>query len=84
MWELDSRIQHYDWGSTTAIPEFLGRPADGAPWAEAWYGAHPLAPSTLATGQDAAPGSTPRSPRTRAACSATAWSARSAPDCPTC
>ena len=56
MWELDSRIQHYDWGSTTAIPEFLGRPADGAPWAEAWYGAHPLAPSTLATGQDAGAG----------------------------
>lgn len=56
MWELDSRIQHYDWGSTTAIPEFLGHPADGAPWAEAWYGAHPLAPSTLATGQDAGAG----------------------------
>ncbi len=51
MWQLESRIQHYDWGSTTAIPDFLGRDPDSTPWAEAWYGAHPTAPSTLAFGQ---------------------------------
>lgn len=62
MWELESRLQHYAWGSTTAIPEFLGRAADGTPWAEAWFGAHPLAPSSLATGQtlDAAIAADPR------------------------
>ena len=66
MWELDSRIQHYAWGSTTAIPEFLGRDGDGTPWAEAWYGAHPLAPSPLVggsqsgTGLDALIGADPR------------------------
>lgn len=50
MQELEGRIQHYAWGSETAIPEFLGREADGNPWAEAWYGAHPLAPSLLEGG----------------------------------
>ncbi|WP_114853276.1 mannose-6-phosphate isomerase, class I [Brachybacterium sp. YJGR34] len=62
MWQLDSRIHHYGWGSETALPAFLGREADGRPWAEAWYGAHPLAPSTLETGQglDAAIAADPR------------------------
>ncbi|MFC0674722.1 mannose-6-phosphate isomerase, class I [Brachybacterium hainanense] len=50
MQELDGLIQHYAWGSPRALPEFLGREADGTPWAEVWYGAHPLAPSTLAGG----------------------------------
>ncbi|GAA1731795.1 mannose-6-phosphate isomerase, class I [Brachybacterium phenoliresistens] len=52
MHELDGRIQHYAWGSATAIPQFLGRDADGTPWAEVWYGAHPLAPSRLPGGLD--------------------------------
>lgn len=52
MWELESRLQRYAWGSHTAIPEFLGRTPDGEPWAEAWFGAHPLAPSRLSTGQN--------------------------------
>ncbi|MFC7464870.1 mannose-6-phosphate isomerase, class I [Brachybacterium sp. GCM10030252] len=47
---LDGRLQHYAWGSTTALPEFLGREADGTPWAEAWFGAHPLAPATIPGG----------------------------------
>lgn len=51
MQELEGRIQHYAWGSRTAIPEFLGAAADGRPWAEAWYGAHPLAPSFLESGR---------------------------------
>ncbi|MGO2584678.1 MAG: type I phosphomannose isomerase catalytic subunit, partial [Brachybacterium tyrofermentans] len=42
MWELESHLQHYAWGSETAIPDFLGRSSDGEPWAEAWFGAHPL------------------------------------------
>lgn len=50
MQRLDGRTQHYAWGSPTALPEFLGRSADGRPWAELWLGAHPLAPAVLADG----------------------------------
>lgn len=51
MFELEGRIQHYHWGSNDELPQFLGRAADGRPWAEVWFGAHPLAPSTLPDGQ---------------------------------
>ncbi|WP_087485817.1 mannose-6-phosphate isomerase, class I [Brachybacterium massiliense] len=51
MQALEGQIQHYLWGSQSAIPEFLGRTPDGSPWAEAWYGAHPVAPSLLADGR---------------------------------
>lgn len=44
---LDGRVQHYAWGSREALPGFLGRHADGQPWAEWWLGAHPQAPSTV-------------------------------------
>jgi mannose-6-phosphate isomerase len=44
---LTPRVQHYDWGSATAIPSLLGVPVDGRPWAELWFGAHPVAPSTI-------------------------------------
>ncbi|MCC5888214.1 MAG: mannose-6-phosphate isomerase, class I [Gammaproteobacteria bacterium] len=47
--KLEPRIQHYAWGDRAFIPELLGRPIDGRPWAEAWYGAHPLAPSVIHT-----------------------------------
>lgn len=47
MWELKGTLQHYAWGSTQALPEFLGREPDGQPWAEVWYGAHPSAPSLV-------------------------------------
>ncbi|MDN6401190.1 MAG: mannose-6-phosphate isomerase, class I [Brachybacterium sp.] len=50
MFALGSHLQHYAWGSTTALPAFLGRAADGSPWAEAWFGAHPLAPATAPDG----------------------------------
>lgn len=43
-------VQHYDWGDEAAIPELLGVPADGRPWAEWWLGTHPSAPSTLDDG----------------------------------
>ncbi|QIK84280.1 mannose-6-phosphate isomerase, class I [Sanguibacter sp. HDW7] len=47
MYRLTNPVKHYDWGSTTAIPAFLGRPADGRPVAEVWMGAHPSAPSGI-------------------------------------
>jgi mannose-6-phosphate isomerase len=37
----------YAWGSTTAIPELLGRTVTGAPQAELWLGAHPGSPSVV-------------------------------------
>lgn len=43
-------VQHYSWGDSRAIPELLGVPSDGHPWAELWLGTHPSAPSTLLDG----------------------------------
>lgn len=40
-------VQDYAWGSTTAIPEFLGQMPDGRPQAELWLGAHQKAPSLV-------------------------------------
>lgn len=40
-------VRHYDWGSRTAIPELLGRPATGEPWAELWLGAHRSGPAEV-------------------------------------
>lgn len=45
MWRLTGRIQHYAWGSTSLIDEFVGLPCDARPDAEVWYGAHPSAPA---------------------------------------
>ena len=47
MYRLVNTAQRYAWGSLTAIPEFLGVPSDGAPVAELWMGAHPMAPSVV-------------------------------------
>jgi mannose-6-phosphate isomerase len=47
---VNGRAQHYAWGDPSSIPEMLGQPADGRPWAEWWMGTHPLAPSTLDDG----------------------------------
>lgn len=44
---LHGTVQHYAWGTTDAIPELLGVPADGRPFAEYWLGAHPLSPSEV-------------------------------------
>ena len=44
---LRTVVQHYDWGSTSAIPRLIGGEPDGRPWAELWVGAHPGAPSRL-------------------------------------
>ena len=40
-------VRRYEWGSRTAIPDLLGLPADGDPWAELWLGAHPSAPARV-------------------------------------
>lgn len=48
---LENPIQEYAWGSHTVLAGFLGRPAPTErPQAELWIGAHPAAPSRLATG----------------------------------
>ena len=51
MERLDGARQTYAWGSTSAIPEILGVPADERPWAEQWFGAHPGGPTRLASGR---------------------------------
>lgn len=47
MYLLTNATQAYAWGSTAAIPAFLGHPDDGAPVAEMWLGTHRLAPSLV-------------------------------------
>lgn len=42
MYRLAGAIQHYYWGSSNVIPDFLGASPDGRPWAELWFGTHPL------------------------------------------
>jgi mannose-6-phosphate isomerase len=45
---LDNPIQHYAWGSRTALAELLGRPSPSQePEAELWIGAHPKASSRI-------------------------------------
>lgn len=51
MQRLHPALQHYAWGSPTAIPQILADVPDGRPVAEAWFGAHPSAPSLLAGGE---------------------------------
>ena len=47
---LECPVQHYDWGSRSALGRLLGRPASGRPEAELWMGAHPTAPSVARVG----------------------------------
>lgn len=44
---LDNPVRAYAWGSTTVIPELLGREPSGEPEAELWVGAHSGAPSMV-------------------------------------
>ncbi|MGB1655255.1 MAG: mannose-6-phosphate isomerase, class I [Acidimicrobiales bacterium] len=44
---LEGVIRNYEWGSVSSIPSLLGRPPDGRPWAELWFGAHPSAPALV-------------------------------------
>ena len=48
IYTLENQIQHYAWGSPTAIPALVGQPnPTGKPWAELWMGAHHRAPSQV-------------------------------------
>ena len=49
MQRIVPQVQHYDWGSETAIPALLGVEPDGQPWAELWIGDHPRLPSVVAS-----------------------------------
>jgi mannose-6-phosphate isomerase len=45
---LRNPVQHYAWGSRTAIPDLLGAASPAVqPWAELWMGSHPRAPSQV-------------------------------------
>jgi len=44
---LRNGVKHYDWGSPSAIPLFVGGRGDGRPVAEIWIGTHPLSPSVV-------------------------------------
>ncbi len=47
---LKNTVQEYAWGSCTAIAELMGQPSPAdRPQAEIWMGAHPKAPSFVAT-----------------------------------
>ena len=50
MLELIGVRQRYPWGTKDAIPALLGRTTDGQPWAEQWFGAHPLGDSPTPDG----------------------------------
>ncbi len=47
---IDAGVQRYNWGAIDGIPQLLGIEPDGGPFAEAWWGAHPAAPSATAAG----------------------------------
>ena len=51
MLRLEPAVKDYDWGSTSAIPEFTGRAFDRSPVAELWYGTHPLGRTHLDDGR---------------------------------
>ncbi len=42
---LTPAVQRFDWGAPEDLPHLLGIDSDGGPYAEAWWGAHPLVPS---------------------------------------
>lgn len=44
---LTPSTRDYAWGDSTFIPELLGLPRGTGPLAEAWFGAHPLAPARV-------------------------------------
>ncbi len=44
---LVGSVQRYAWGDPAFIPRLQGRAVTGAPEAELWFGAHPVAPSHL-------------------------------------
>jgi mannose-6-phosphate isomerase len=53
---VEGVAKRYAWGDPVALPALLGRPADGRPLAEIWFGTHPSGPATI-TGAGEQPGS---------------------------
>lgn len=51
VFSFKGQIQHYAWGGSNFIPNFLGLKTDGKPYAEYWMGAHEKAPSFVDTGE---------------------------------
>lgn len=47
MYRLQPALQNYAWGSRDQIPHFLDIQVSEAPVAEAWFGAHPDAPTQV-------------------------------------
>lgn len=39
-------VQHYAWGDPAALPDLMGHPRDGRPWAEVWFGTHAGGPGS--------------------------------------
>ncbi len=54
MHRITGKIQHYAWGSYTAIPELLGAAPSEHPTAEYWLGSHHSGPAVLDTGESLA------------------------------
>ncbi len=50
MWLIDGVVRPYAWGDPDFIPDLLGRPSDGTPQAELWFGTHPDSPSPVVDG----------------------------------
>ena len=50
MLELIGVRQSYPWGTKDAIPSLIGQAPHAKPWAEQWYGAHPLGDSPTPDG----------------------------------
>lgn len=50
MRRISGVAHHYAWGDPKAIPDLLGLPADGRPWAEWWLGTHHGGPARLEDG----------------------------------
>ncbi len=50
MFRLDGKVQHYAWGGSDFLPEFMGQSNQTQlPWAELWLGAHSSAPARVNT-----------------------------------
>lgn len=60
MHRITGKIQHYAWGSFTAIPDLLGAPPSERPAAEYWLGAHHSGPAILDDGTSVADWTTPQ------------------------
>ena len=51
---ITGTIQHYAWGSTDVLADFMGREPTASAWAEVWFGSHPLGPTLFPDGSTVA------------------------------